>query len=100
MFQLDYGRLLRRFRDHAAFVYLVGHGSGRLRGQRAYQRWSAPKFDRILARKALGLFEGLAVISASQRLIPDEVPIRPHHVNAIFWHHRGVRVLGNDSHSR
>jgi hypothetical protein len=93
------GGLRRWFRDHAASLYLVGDGSGRLLGQRAYQHWSAPKLDRILARKALGLSDGLAIISANHRLIPDEVPLRSHHVSAVFWHHRGACKPGDVSHS-
>jgi hypothetical protein len=92
------GGLRRWFRDHAASLYLVGDGSGRLLGQRAYQHWSAPKLDRILARKALGLSDGLAIISANHRLIPDEVPLRSHHVSAVFWHHRGACKPGDVSH--
>jgi hypothetical protein len=58
-------------------VYLVGDGSGRLLGQRAYQHWSAPKFDRISARKALSLSDGLASSAQIIGSYPTKFPPGP-----------------------
>jgi hypothetical protein len=55
------GELRRRFRDHAASLYLVGDGSSRLLGQRAYQHWPAPKL----------------VFSVPVQRLNDPIPGRP-----------------------
>jgi hypothetical protein len=69
LFQPNYDRLSCGLRNHAALVYLMGDGSGRLPGHRAYQPGSAPKLYTVALRKNLGLRDGLFIVGARQRLV-------------------------------
>jgi hypothetical protein len=79
------------FRNHAAFVYLMGDGSGPLAGYRAYQPESAPKLYTLAsARENLGLGDGLFIVGTHKRLVPAEMTVISHCVGAILRHHRGA----------
>jgi hypothetical protein len=92
LFQSNYGRLPRWFRNHAAFVYLVGDGSGRLLGYREYQPGSVPNLYTVALRKNLGFRDGLFIVGARQRLVASEVTVIAHSVSAILRHHRRLQA--------
>jgi hypothetical protein len=68
--------------NHAAFVYLVGDGLGRLLRYRSYQPGSAPKLHTMALRNNLGLRNGRFIVGAHQRLVPIEVTVIAHSVGA------------------
>jgi hypothetical protein len=87
------------FRNHAAFVYLMGDGSGPLARYRAYQPESAPKlYTLAIARENLGFGNGLLIVGARKRFAPVEVTVIAYGVSAVVRHYRGACRPGDVSH--
>jgi hypothetical protein len=90
--------ILYWFRNHAAFVYLMGDGSGLLLGYRAYQSEAAPKLYTVAMCENLGLGEGLFIVGTHKRLVPIEVTVIAYSVSAVVRHYRGACKPGDVSH--
>jgi hypothetical protein len=65
----------------------------------AYLAVPQSKLNVVAINKPFCQFHGLGIVGAIGFKRIEEIPVGADDINAIFRHHRGVRGLGNESHS-